>query len=74
MTTGGDSSCNIVVLATFRRLETWFSMLLGGWSGARMKERGVERRPMKREREKLRVASVARNMPRRRREKQWIRR
>lgn len=37
------------------------------------KERGAESRPMRKAREKLRVASVARDMPRRRREKHWIR-
>lgn len=35
-----------------------------------MKESGVARSPMKREREKLRVARAERTMPRKRREKQ----
>lgn len=38
-----------------------------------MKERGVDRSPTNREREKLRVARVARNMPNRRSEKHWRR-
>jgi len=38
-----------------------------GWP---RKERGVESRPIRNAREKFRVARVARNIPRRRREKQ----
>lgn len=39
-----------------------------------MKESGLESRPIRKARLKLRVASVARNMPRRRSEKHLIRR
>ena len=39
----------------------------------RTKVRGAARRPTRKEREKFRVASAERNMPRRRSEKHWIR-
>lgn len=42
-----------------------------GWE---RKDKGVERRPMRNAREKFRVDRVARNIPRRRREKHWSRR
>ena len=39
----------------------------------RTKVRGAAKRPTRKEREKFRVASAERNMPRRRSEKHWIR-
>ena len=42
-----------------------------GEKGFPIKDRGVDRRPTNSEREKLSVARVARNMPRRRSEKDW---
>jgi len=40
-------------------------------NGFPMNDRGAERRPTNNEREKFRVARVARNMPSKRREKEW---
>jgi hypothetical protein len=74
-TTGGDSNCNSPLSTTFRILllgaDPGVEVVEKGWP---TKERGEARRPMRKAREKLSVASVARNMPRRRREKHCRRR
>ncbi len=74
-TTGGDSNCNSPLSTTFRALllvaVSGVEAVEKGWP---TKERGEARRPMRKAREKLSVASVARNMPRRRREKHCRRR
>lgn len=80
ITTGGLSSCSNTLhdnlIATLRRGAFLWSLPVferdgKGWP---RKDRGVQSRPIRNAREKLRVARVARNMPRRRREKQWERR
>lgn len=49
--------------------ETDASLLSAENKGGPMKERGVDKRPTNREREKLSVARVARNIPSKRSEK-----
>ena len=56
-----------------RVLEIKKSLLSAENSGGPIKERGVDNRPTNREREKLRVARVARNIPSKRSEKHWRR-
>lgn len=75
-TAGGDSKCNKALLGSqyaMFRFALASCAELGDGSGPR-KERGAERMPTRKAREKLRVASVERNMPSRSREKDFIRR
>ena len=78
-TTGGDRACKTKFTSKFLKLQ--FVLVEGRGllllvvssrsvgEAVPKKERGKERMPMRKPREKLRVERVARNMPRRRREK-----
>jgi len=70
-TTGGENVCNITLLITLIPI---LNTVLSGMLNLRCSAGGKARRPIRKAREKLRVARVARNMPRRRREKHFIRR
>ena len=74
-TTGGDKQCS----TTFD--DSLFQTGKDGWilsspsaKGTPRKEKGKESSPMKKAREKFRVARVARNMPKSKREKHLIKR
>lgn len=82
-TTGGDSKCSKTLARTFLdfidppKEEATYGAKDGDGSamgGVPRKDSGVERRPTRRAREKLRVERVARNMPRSRREMHFARR
>lgn len=81
-TTGGDSKCSKTLAKTFLDFvdppnEAAYGTKDGGGSamgGVPRKDSGVEKRPTRRAREKLRVERVAMNMPRRRREMHFARR
>lgn len=81
-TTGGDSKCSKTLVRNFLDFispldEEAYAAKDGEGSamgGVPRKESGVEKRPTRRAREKLRVERVARNMPRRRREMHFARR
>lgn len=82
-TTGGDSKCSRMFARTFLDFidppneDAAYGVKVGDGSamgGVPRKDNGVEKRPTRRAREKLRVERVARNMPRRRREMHFARR
>lgn len=82
-TTGGDSTCSKTLARTFLDFvnppneEAAYGTKDGDGSamgGVPRKDSGVEKRPTRRAREKLRVERVARNIPRRRREMHFARR
>ena len=68
-TVGGESMCKPIVARTFRFRDASASEAL---RDVPMKVSGVERIPTNSDREKLRVASVARNMPSSKSEKHWM--
>ena len=73
--TGGDTSCSPTVDQIL--LTIGGNTSLGSTEaekGLPTKDRGADRRPTNREREKFKVARVAKNIPNRSRENDWIRR
>ena len=75
MNTGGDNSCSPTVDHVLLTVDGNTSLgSTEAEKGLPTNDRGADRRPTNRESEKFKVARVAKNIPNRSRENEWIRR